>query len=676
MSEMPTNLFSQLLNKPSATIPQVAPKAYRGIRHLIKIEPESQIKKEETLTKSILNMLNGGSGDTLERLAFERDPSLISEWSGIYRPKISLIPDFLLKRMALQDDLVAAIVRTRSNHLGQFGRQQQDRHSLGFCVEVEEEISKGLDEDQQKEVQKRIRRAEKLLLTCGYTEGWANTDRCSFSEFLYLTTANAITVGRSATEVIYTVDPADPTKRKFHSFRPTDAGTVYFAAPNSDSIANIRQQSLKLLADLHNEKLKPEKFENDEYQWVQVIQGRPVQAFGSDEMLVCNYYPSTNIELQGYPVSPMDTALAAVTTHLHITTMNKAFFSNGRASRGMLVIQGPDLDENIIATIKQQFNASINGSMNSYRMPVFGIGAEDKMNWVPLDASGGRDMEFQYLSDQTARVVMAAFQISPEEVPGYQHLTRGTNSQALSEGNNEYKLSAARDVGIRPHLRKLEDHLSSDILPLIDPELAKIARVRLKGLEADTEEKESVRIQQDAPLHGTYDFILSKVGKDPIGKKMGGILPLNPSAMQLIEKYLTFGQILEYFTGLEGASKKPEFNFYQNPFFFQWYQMQMQQQQAQAQAQQQQEQPQGQPGQDQGQQQGGDLSSSVDQAMQAIGQGMQKSEKQLTPAKRKLKKKIEKVNKDILKAWGEEQKKMLSEVGDIVEQHVGAKEQG
>jgi hypothetical protein len=57
-------------------------------------------------------------------------------------------------------------------------------------------------------------------------------------------------------------------------------------------------------------------------------------------------------------------------------------------------------------------------------------------------------MEFQYLNDTNARVIMSAFQVSPEELPGYQHLSRGTNNQALSESNNEYKLEAARDVGI------------------------------------------------------------------------------------------------------------------------------------------------------------------------------------------------------------------------------------
>jgi intein/homing endonuclease len=278
-----------------------------------------------------------------------------------------------------------------------------------------------LDDKKKDILQERIDRAEKLLLTCGHLEGWDTQDRCSFSEFLYMTTRNGIVVGRAATEVIHVVDPARPDERKFHSFRPTDAGTIYFASHNREASQRVREEAVALLSRLKNEKLKPELFEADKYSWVQVIEGRPMQAFAHDEMLVHNFYPVTDIELQGYPLTPLDCAINAVTTHINIGTHNRVYFQNGRASRGMLVIKSNDVDVEVVQAVKQQFNASINGASNSWRMPVFGIGPEDELTWQPID-SGGRDMEFQFLADSNARTIMAAFQISPEEVPGYQHL--------------------------------------------------------------------------------------------------------------------------------------------------------------------------------------------------------------------------------------------------------------
>ena len=430
---------------------------------------------------------------------------------------------------------------------------------------------------------------------------------------------------------------------------------------------------------MKNEKLQQEKFENDEYDWVQVIDGRPLQAFSSEEMLVQNFYPVTDIELQGYPLTPLDTAIAAVTTHINITNHNKLYFQYGRAARGMLVIKSQDVDAEVVQAVKQQFNASINAVHNSWRMPVFGIGPEDDLQWVPID-QGSRDMEFQYLSDSNARTIMAAFQMSPEELPGYQHLSRGTNNQALSESSNEWKLTAARDVGIRPLIAKLEDFLNDALMPLIDPDLAKYVKLRLIGLDIEDEEKESVRLQQDMAVHMTYDEVLQKVEKKPLGGKLGGKLPLNQQVMAYIEKYLTMGQILEEFFGVEGASKDPKLAFYQNEAWMKWQEMQAQQAQAQQQAAQQAQQPQGgPPGAGGGQpppggggapppaqggppaQDGGELGSAVDQLGQLLGKSQ--SDRQRLKAHQKA------TNDRIMEAFRAETIKLAEGLADIADIH-------
>jgi hypothetical protein len=541
------------------------------------------------LAKSVANVLDGPD-DSLERLAFERDPQRVNTYAAIYRPKLQGVPDSLLKRMAIQDDLVAAVVHTRSNHIAQFGRKQSDRHGMGFKFVPYDGIMEKLDEQGRNTLQERIRRAEKLLTTCGQTNGWSEQEKCSFSEFLYMQARNAVVVGRMATEIIWTPDPdapGDGERRKFHSFRPSDAGTIYFAAPYHEVNQQVREMALRMMETLKNEKLKKEKFENEEYAWVQVFEGRPMQAFGPQEMLVHFPYNITDVEQMGYPVTPLDTALTAVTTHINITHHNRLYFQSGRAARGMLIIKSPDIDPEIVAGVKQQFNASINSVQNAWRMPVFGLGPEDELTWAPIDSAGGRDAEFQYLTDSNARTILAAFQMSPEELPGYQHLSRGTNNQALSEGNTEYKLTAARDVGIRPIVASFEDFLNSSIVPLIDPELSKVVTLKLLGLDVDTEEKESVRIQQDSGVWMSMADILTKLEKKSLPKFTGSDIPLNPTFYQYIQSYMTFGEILEFWCGKQGASNAqlhPEFAFYQNPFFQQQQQMLQQQQAMQQQA--------------------------------------------------------------------------------------------
>lgn len=637
------------------------------------------------LVKSILNALSDDK-DVITRLGFERDPSQTNELATIYRQKVRLIPDFLLKRLAIQDDLVAAIVHSRSNQISAFGRPRPDRFSLGFAVEIKEEIAEKATEDQKKELYKRIGDFEKKLLTCGATKGWSEQDRLTLTRFLGMQTRNALVLGRFATEFVYTVN--EQGERVFHSFRPIDAGTIYRSADHTKSALQVREQAKKLLESLAHKNLeaepKPDKEET--YPWIQVIDGKPMQAFTAEEMHVHNCYPITDIELQGYPLTPLDTVVAAVTTHINITTHNKLFFQSGRAAKGMLVIKSEDLDENSVAKIRQQFMANINNVNNSWRMPVFSIGKDDDVNFQPIE-SQGRDMEFQYLSDTNARVILSAFQMSPEELPGYAHLSRGTNNQALSESNKEYQLEAHRDTGIRPLLAQFEDFLNNVIFPVMDSELHKYCVVKLAGLDADTAEKEAVRISTDAPLHMTYDEILAKVEKEPIGKEWGGEFPLNPQFQMNLDKYIPVGMILEKWFGMQGASKDPRFQYVRDPFFFQNVQLQMQQQQmamqqqqmeaqAQAQAQGQGQPQEGQEGQEQGQQeeqgqgqeqgqpqeeQQGDLGNAADQMLGMLG----KSEAQLSPSRRRLLAQQKKIVANIMEGWEKDSKTSLDDIIDL-----------
>src|SRR6185369_12904379 len=97
---------------------------------------DERISQGSPLVKSVLNVLNG-PGDSIERLAFEEQPWQSNTYGGLWKRKLRLLPDELLKRVSIQDDLVAAIANTRSNQLAAFGRPQPDRFSTGMKIEPE-----------------------------------------------------------------------------------------------------------------------------------------------------------------------------------------------------------------------------------------------------------------------------------------------------------------------------------------------------------------------------------------------------------------------------------------------------------------------------------------------------------------------------------------------------------
>ncbi len=619
------------------------------------------------LIKSIMTALD--KNEKISRLSFEEDPTLTNRWGGLFYEKITLLPDKVLKRISYTDGLIAGILQTRASQCAPFGRPLEDKYDVGYRISPNAHT--GFDDlppQKKKEIQEKIKDLTRQLATCGSTSQWEKNQHMSLSTFLSISARNACLFGRFSTEIIWVTDPKSNT-RKMHSFRPNDAGTIYRAVPHSSSTDSVRKMALRRLAELKNEKIKPEKWENDEYAWIQVVNGVPSQAFGPDECIVYNCYPVTDIELNGYPLTPIDTVIADVTTHINITNHNKLYFQTGRAARGMLVIESDDVDPSSLADLKQQFNAAINSVANAWKMPVLKVAVGDKIAWTPIDNSS-RDMEFQYLSDSNTRSILSAFQMSPEEIPGYAHLSKGTNNQALSESNNEYKLEAARDVGIRPLLSHLQDFLNMRILTLMDEEVAKYCSIKLLGLDSDTQEKERTAISEEMEQSMTYDEIMRKVEKNPVGKQNGGDFPLNPGFQAVLDRYFSVGQIEEFFFGVEGASKDPNKQYKRDNFYFQALQIQMQEQQAKEQQQMAQQQLAVQQQQTQAAQQGPqkpgadaekDLSGGVDQALGL----MQKSEK-IPETKKKLLEHHDKIVSEIMDSWNKSSKVTLAEIEELV----------
>jgi len=602
-----------------------------------------KVKGENSLSKSILNVLNGPDQE-IERLAFETDPTQYNTYAGIYKQKMRLLPDAVLKRIAIQDSLVSNIVRARQNHVSAFGRPRPDRFSTGYIIRPNAGVTDGMNDEEKVELAKKIQRAISLFNTCGHTEGVKDHCQKTFSEYLSLTTRDSQVVGRLATEIVH-IDDVRTNEKRFGYFCHTDAGTIYPAAVDNESAKQaIRDEAFQLIQTVTGRKdLVKENWNKDnKYVWVQVIDGRPFEVFTTQEMKCKNFYPVGNVELDGFPVTPIDTVISAITTHLNITTHNKVYFQNGRATRGMLIIKSDDVNPTLIHNIKQSFNASINGSSAAWRCPVLGFNSDAEVDWKPIDNSGSRDMEFQYLTDLNAREILTAFMTSPDELPGWSYLSRGTNSQALSEGNNEFRIEAGRDVGIRPLLANLEEFVNAELFPLIDPELCKICRLVFAGLDADSPEKEIVNIQQNSQVWMSYNDILEKVERKLIPKEFGGELPLNPSFGKLLDAYFTVGEILEFWCGRKDASKDPALQYRRDPMYFQNVQLRMGQQQMQQQAQQQPQQPDpnqqdpNNPTPDQANQEQAtgpaDLSRSIDQAYEL----MSKSESNMSPEKRKL----------------------------------------
>lgn len=511
-------------------------------------------------------------------LAFTENPAPSDNYLGLYKSKRRLLPDEVLKQIRVQDHLIAAILRARGSMLSLFGNVQKDRFDVGINIKIKDDFQKILTPEQYEKVVARMKRFEQLLLNCGHTEGLEYQDRKTLAEFLDIQSRNGLTFGRFATEVIYDRDgtPDAEGRYPFFRFRAIDVATIVRAVRKGEAIGNnLRVTALRALESLTGEKpnIDLASLREDKYAWLQVIDGTPRQAFTHDEMIVFDLFPSTDIEHNGYPVSPIDTVVSSITTHISIDAYKKLYFQNGRASKGMLVIKSDEVDQQTLDNMKLQFNASINSVSNSFRTPIFGIGTTDTVEWLSMVGEGARDADFQFMYDQVARNILSAFSISPDELPGYGHLSKGTNSQTLSESNNEFKLTAARDTGLRPLILKFQTFFNQRLFPIMDPLLAKICEVKFAGLDAQSKEQESARLQQDMAIHMTYDEVLHEADKDKIGKAAGGSVPFNERYQLILDKYMDVATVRSRFFGDAGAMVDPLLKYKRDPFFIQYLQL-------------------------------------------------------------------------------------------------------
>lgn len=504
---------------------------------------------------------------------FEYDPNNPRAFEGLYRKRDQLLPYYVIKQLAENDDLLAIILQIRGSQLSQFGHIQTDRHKIGYKISYRSNEVMKLAPDKRKELVDRVAKVRDLIYNCGHTHGLKNFEQKTFPQFLKEVVRAALLVGFAPVEIV------KDQKGEFHHFKCLDFGTIYRAPLINKNDPNLTNHfkhifdELKKLRDTNPQqypvnlsRMEPGKFIEGHYSWVQVMNTVPVMAFTDTELICHYYYVNNEIQWNSYPFSPLEGVVKDITSHIHANSHNANYFKNGRAARGFLTIKSDNITEMELQRIRTQFYASINSSANSWRMPLFGVGEKDEINFQPFD-QGNRDQEFVYLSDNLARVILSAFGVDPSELPGFGHLARGTFSQALSESSNEYSLQVARSAGFKPLLYDTQV-LMNKILNIIDPMVSEYCVFEFVGLDIDDPQKESVRLQQDMNIFLTQNDIQKVVEKDPL--PIGGNWLLNPQFLNAIREHYSEGVMQYAFSGNKAALYDPWLSFYNNGFFFQW----------------------------------------------------------------------------------------------------------
>lgn len=500
-------------------------------------------------------------------------PSIGEGGYGVYRPRYSHLSNKVLKEMSLRDPIVAAIFQTRINQIARFSKPQENRYDPGFRFTPRDpsvEVKPGSEEEAE------IAWLTDYIRNCGSNEDRDPKSKMDFDTFLRLMIRDRLTFGAAAIETIRN------HLGGIHSFLPAPTESIYFAnkrlpkeiiaqaEASQNALMSQGSASTKEMADLMDaqEDRERQRDDNEDIEFVQVVNGRVHQTFTGKELIYKLGNPQNFIENNGYCIGELEMATLVITGHLQAENYNKLFFTHGFASRGLIHIAG-DVSPSQLQAFRAQWYAQVSGNENSWRTPI--IAGVDGVEWIPLSATN-RDMEYSVYIDHIIRTLSAIFAISPVEI-GFEHLGRGQGQGGLGSEDNDTKIQHSQVRGLKPLLTWIETIINEDIIPNVSEEFAAKYRFSFVGLEIESKAEEINRQTAEIGVRSSVNDIRRESGQDPV---LSGDIICNPSYYQGLIQLHKVGEIREFLLGYVGDSENPEFNYIADPLYLENLQLIMQ----------------------------------------------------------------------------------------------------
>ena len=368
-----------------------------------------------------------------------------------YKDKAYSLTYTTLKRMA-GTPIINAIIKTRKNQIADFAEPQADRYSTGFVIR--KKAKNGVDSRMDEKDKKVANAITDFILNCGSETSWVNDD---FDTFIRKIVDDSLTYDQMTFECLRN------RRGKLERFVAVDASTFRMADTafqedykntffNNRGASNWNSQGDLVRKEING--YLP--------QYVQIYQNAVVNDFYPWELCFAVRNPSTSIYSNGYGVSELEELINVITSMLWGDEYNRRFFSQGSAPKGLLRVKG-GMSESALQQFKQQWQAMINGVMNSWKTPV----VEADVDWIDLQKNN-RDMEYSSWMEYLIKLACAIYSIDPSEI-GWDISRSGGNS-GLFEKSEAERIQNSKDKGLYPMLKFIQRKINKYIVEQINPE--------------------------------------------------------------------------------------------------------------------------------------------------------------------------------------------------------------
>lgn len=444
-----------------------------------------------------------------------------------FKEKMSSIGPELLKQLAAKDAIVAAIIQTRIYQLKNFCQPQNDKYSPGFKFSLRDEEATPKDDDKEE-----IKALQTWLLNTGSKDDRPTNTKMEFGDFISVLTKDLLRFDQIAVELIQAKDGS------LAYFLPLDGGSVRYATRNltKDLImenpvgfSDVEDYAIVAEKDLSSD----ENHQDERYKYCQLWYGKIVRAFYEDELIFRMMNPSTDLELNGYSMGPLELAASIVSYHLFAEAHNKLYFIQG-GGRGILHIKS-DVDRRQLDGFRKQFREQQMGVSNAWRTMV--LGGEGDVQWITTDQSN-KDMEWSAWIEYLLKVLTALFSINPQEINF--DIVSGSGSKLGDSGSKTGKnYSESKFKGLKPILQFYESVINEDLIYKFDENLYKKYKFEFVGMEIEDREEEISRNEKEVKLFKTVNEIRAEHDLDEIE---GCDIILDPQFMAWFSSFSEQGQ--------------------------------------------------------------------------------------------------------------------------------------
>jgi len=301
---------------------QVAQQVTEVEKRMVEVSEQRSMEKAKEIHQVWLDDLEKASKatDAAEGKSLLYDPFQLLDTLK-YKERPMMLTYDVLRAMSERNPIVAAIINTRVNQVASFSSPPKTPYDIGFRVHMRDDKL-----EPEKADDARIKELTALIEETAI-EQVPGEERDNFDTFLRKCTRDSLTYDQMAFEIIngkggYPV-----------AYLGIDASTIRLASTArffKDIRGGIMQPPKVDLAlgTRQKEEIKPE-----DIRYVQILDGKVVTTYTSQELGFGIRNPRSSIKQNGYGVSELEILVNTVTAHLWAEEYNRRFFSQGSAPK-------------------------------------------------------------------------------------------------------------------------------------------------------------------------------------------------------------------------------------------------------------------------------------------------------------------------------------------------------